>query len=185
MNIENYTLYPLKEDYVYSRYKLGNGKKIMFIGMYTNKKDVFKKTVFTGEQGKVLDNWIKKMDINNYYITNIIKYRLIMKINDNVVNRNPTQKELNMCKLNLDVEIKQYNPDFIIPLGNMVLKFFVEVNDNYLDIVNSIIFKNKSIFYNDIQLIPLFNPSYVVRKKDTIDNIDICKYLLKLKNLLK
>lgn len=102
---------------------LGNGNansEIVFIGEAPGKKEDLVGEPFIGAAGKFLDEMLAtiKMNRENIYITNIVKYRPPN-------NRDPEPKEKEDCNEWLINELKIISPKLIVFLGrHSMLRFF-------------------------------------------------------------
>ena len=166
------------QDYAFPRIKNGNGKKIMFIGEAPGKTEAKYHLSFIGKSGQELDRWIKYMNVDNYYITNVVKHRPF----ENDKDIPPTEEQINSCKLYLFDEILIYNPDFIVLLGNSALKSF-KISGGVTKIIP--IYLEKKHFYSienfdnkimNIRIFALFHPSYALRQYNI--SIDFYEHFL-------
>jgi len=88
---------------------------VMFIGEAPGREEDETGEAFVGASGKLLDRWIKRMGIENYYITNIVRCRPPN-------NRKPLRHEINSCIDFLQWEINAIKPKAIVTLGRTAEK---------------------------------------------------------------
>lgn len=173
------------EGYAFPRIKNGNGKKIMFVGEAPGRMEAKYHISFIGRAGQELNSWIQYMNLDNYYITNIVKHRPF----ENDRDIPPTDEQIKSCKPYLTDEILIYQPDFIVLLGNSALKSFhitggvtkiipIYLEKEYLYSIAN--FDNKIM---NSRIFALFHPSYVLRQYNMDENFDLklVGYLDKLK----
>ena len=175
------------DNYALPRIHKGNGKKIMFIGEAPGRTEAKYHLSFIGKSGHELDSWISYMDVDNYYITNIVKHRPF----ENDRDIPPTDEQIKSCKPYLTDEILIYQPDFIVLLGNSALKYF-HITGGVTKIIPIYLVKEYlysiANFDNKImnsRIFALFHPSYVLRQYNMDENFDLklVGYLDKLKIL--
>lgn len=159
--------------YAFGRMSKGDGKRVMFVGEAPGREEARTHIPFVGRAGKELDRWISFMDLNNYYITNVVKHRPT----DNDKDRPPTKEEINACFPFLEEEIENYKPAYIIALGNPSSHSLgVE-----MPITKSVpYYIENEKYYKDtkIRMLTLFHPSYALRKQNEPDSDHFNKLLL-------
>lgn len=163
MNISDCVLCDLRGDgYAMPRIKRGSGPKIMIIGEAPGREEAKRHISFIGRAGKELDRWIGYMNLDNYYITNVVKHRPVEYGTER--DRPPTDSEIGSCIPHLFREISDERPDLILALGNPASRSL----GSKLPISKSIdLYIDKPHFYHDtdIRILTLFHPSYVLRKQ--------------------
>ena len=129
---------------------------IMFIGQnpgyYEDKKGI----PFIGESGKLLDKYLKSINLtlDDIYVTNIIKCKT-------PGNRSPSKTEINNCSVYLRQEIKDIKPKIIILLGSIAItRFFPSITH-----IKPII--GKWIYANNVYFLLTYHPSYILRNNIT------------------
>lgn len=178
-NIKNCFKCDLKGlNYALPRIKKGKGKKVMFIGEAPGKNEAEKHISFIGLSGKLLDKWIDYMNIDNYYITNAVKHRPILKMNNTDYNRTPYPDEISKCLPYLFDEIENEKPDVIVTLGKIARDIFINTNDKITKSANNTLINSYN--YKGMKLFVLFHPSYILRS-----HLNINKYLDNIKEELK
>lgn len=83
---------------------------VVFVGEAPGADEDKEGSAFVGASGHLLDNWIKRLGIANYYITNIVRCRP-------PGNRKPHRDEINECFDFLGMEINILKPVCIVALG--------------------------------------------------------------------
>lgn len=126
---------------------------IMFVGEGPGEhEDVFG-IPFIGIAGTALTMWLEKMPLKReqVYITNVLKCRPRN-------NRTPLPEDCKTCLEHLNREIKMIKPRVLVAIGGVALKALVPEAPG---ITAS---RGNWYFYQDIPLIPIFHPAYVLRK---------------------
>jgi len=152
-----------------TNYVVGNGSEnsdIFFIGEAPGYNEDLKGIPFIGKAGKILDSLLHSIEIDRgeVYITNILKCRPPK-------NRNPMQKEIELCTKYLDKEIELINPIIISTLGNFSSNFIFNKFKLDFDKISNIhgkIFPINSV--NDkLYLIPQYHPAVAVYNPNNIN----------------
>lgn len=146
--------------HAYPRTHSGNGKKIMFVGEAPGREEAIKHIAFVGRSGKLLDAWIHDIQIDNYYITNIVKHRPVDHMG---MNAQPDLTHIKACLGFLVTEIKTEKPDLIISLGRTSTFALIEETGSFTRLIRNAIFSHHIPHFLSIPLIPFFHPSYVLR----------------------
>ena len=86
--------------------------QIIFVGEAPGKNEDLKGIPFIGRAGKLLDEMLKKIELErkDVYITNIVKCRP-------PENRDPTPAEKKICSEHLDKQIERMKPKVVVCLG--------------------------------------------------------------------
>ena len=152
-----------------NNYVVGNGSEnsdIFFIGEAPGYNEDLKGIPFIGKAGKILDSLLHSIEIDRgeVYITNILKCRPPK-------NRNPLQKEIELCTKYLDKEIELIKPIIISTLGNFSSNFIFNKFKLDFDKISNIhgkIFPINSV--NDkLYLIPQYHPAIAVYNPNNIN----------------
>ncbi len=128
---------------------------LMLIGEAPGKQEDMQGMPFVGRSGKLLTKALDALCINrdDLYITNIVKCRPPN-------NRAPLLGEVSICKkILLDNQISIIQPKVICALGTYAFNALFPNNTQGIT-------KLRGNFFNfqDIQLMPTFHPSYILRK---------------------
>jgi len=166
------------ENYALSRIHRGSGPKVMIIGEAPGKYEAIKHTSFIGDSGQLLDRWIKKMELDNYFITNVVKHRPIAYVNGREKNGTPNLIEVSACLPYLIAEIEVENPDFIITLGKTARDALIDTDKSMTESVR--ISMINPYEYKGHELFILFHPSFILRK-----GYDMDPYLNRIKEIVK
>lgn len=75
---------------------------------------------FVGRSGQLLSGELKRVDIRNAYITNVVKCRPPK-------NRPPTPAEVKACKPYIEEELREINPKYVLALGAVASKAILKV----------------------------------------------------------
>tara|TARA_Y100000310_G_C20465730_1_gene707563 strand:- start:103 stop:663 length:561 start_codon:yes stop_codon:yes gene_type:complete len=92
---------------------IGEGSEfpdVVFIGEAPGRDEDIQSKPFVGRSGKLLRTFLKELDFNNYYITNLVKCRP-------PGNRDPTASEVKNCFPYLQLQLDKLNPKVICTLG--------------------------------------------------------------------
>ncbi|KKN39814.1 hypothetical protein LCGC14_0739260, partial [marine sediment metagenome] len=91
---------------------------LCFIGEAPGAEEDKQGKPFVGRSGKLLDEWIKFLGLKTWAIINIVKCRP-------PENRDPTDKEINLCCSFADEQIEKIKPKLIVLLGKIAIKTYV------------------------------------------------------------
>ncbi|MFA5478993.1 MAG: uracil-DNA glycosylase [Candidatus Muiribacteriota bacterium] len=157
-NIKKCTLCPLCEKRTNVVTGDGNiNSKIMIVGEGPGEDEDIKGIPFVGKAGQLLDKILNSVGFDrkeNIYITNVVKCRPPQ-------NRDPEKEEIKTCSAYLLFQIELIKPEIIITLGNHALNFFVENSSGITKM------RGKIYSWNNIKIIPMYHPSYLLRNMDT------------------
>lgn len=176
------------EDYTNENIVFGDGNldcSIMLIGEAPGAKEVELKKPFVGQAGKYLDEFIEVLDIEReqLYITNVVKYRPTKKSTktDGVVNRTPTNIEIEKFKKYLIEEIDIIDPEIIVPLGNTPIKGIFEDNLKIGEVHGKALKAN--IKGKEYIVFPLYHPAAVIYRRELkkvyLDDLQELKKIIK------
>lgn len=101
------------------------GARVMMIGEAPGEQEALKGRPFVGRAGKNLDEFIAASDLSRdvMYVTNVVKFRPTrISAAGRIVNRAPTQEEIQLFLPFLKREIALVKPRIIVTLGNVPLK---------------------------------------------------------------
>lgn len=150
----------------------GNPKaKIMIVGEAFGKNEVKEGKPFVGKSGKELNKMLKAIGLdidNDIYVTNIVKDR---PTDDNNKDRKPLFFEIDVCKDFLLREIQIVKPKLIVTLGRTASDWFFNYGKYEI---------NTLYFGKHYCHLPLYHPSYLLRKRD-----EIKPFCLALKGAIK
>lgn len=127
--------------------------RILFIGANPGREENKTGSPFVGPSGKLLDKWIEFLGLSkkDYAITNIVKC-----YTNNVSELNG--EEVENCLPFLRAQVGLLKPEYIIPLGALPTQTLLGCKESISSLVGRIFEKN------DIRYIPLFHPSYWLRR---------------------
>ena len=187
--------------YAFPRIKRGEGPKVMIIGEAPGKEESKQHLAFVGRSGKLLNEWIDDLDLNNYVITNIVRHRPIKNNHD----RPPTKQEIDACFPYLAREIIMEKPDYIILLGRSAMHGFrkyidnsaVELGINWKDKVKTVMKQTLALklrvhmtyeieglegtmeVRSHPRVFVLWHPSYIIRGYSTDNILELLKKQIK------
>jgi len=142
--------------------------KIVLVGEAPGKEEDETGVPFTGASGTLLTQIMREAGIerNQCYITNVIKYR---PPNNNLHKLHEIGLKLEECEEELRRELRQLNPNVIVPLGNVALKAItgkgVRDKDKITNWRGSIIPSYPSIGRDGtpVKVIPTLHPAFIMR----------------------
>ncbi len=133
--------------------------RLMFIGEGPGADENETGRPFIGRAGKLLTNLLTDAGINreDVYITNIVKCRP-------PDNRVPLTDEMEACKKYLLEQIEIIEPRIIGALGSTAAKFLLGDGIGNISKIRGQWFNYK----NEIKIMPLFHPSYLLRNQSEL-----------------
>lgn len=128
--------------------------ELMFVGEAPGRDEDLQGRPFVGRAGQLLTKIIGAMKFNreDVYITNVVKCRPPN-------NRNPNKEEIETCKNYLLEQIEMIKPRAIVALGRVATDFFVHSS------LGMTALRGNFREFNDIQVMPTFHPSYIIRNE--------------------
>lgn len=138
--------------------------KILVVGEGPGEEEDKSGIPFVGKAGQLLTKIFEAAGFDrekDLYITNIVKCRPPQ-------NRDPEADEIRLCTPYLYYLIDLMRPEIIITLGNPATRFFLETKDGISKL------RGKVFDWNEIKVIPMYHPSYIVRNEKN-DNYNIIK----------
>ncbi len=101
------------------------GARVMMIGEAPGEREALEGRPFVGRAGKNLDAFLESSGLarDQMYVTNVVKFRPTrISAAGRIVNRTPTQEEIQLFLPFLKREIALVKPRVIVTLGNVPLK---------------------------------------------------------------
>jgi uracil-DNA glycosylase len=148
---------PLHENRSRSVFGTGNPfAELMVIGEGPGEEEDKQGLPFVGKSGQLLDKILGAAGFSrqeNVYIANIVKCRP-------PENREPTPEERATCSPFLLLQIELIQPSIIILLGATALKGLIDPNGKITQV------RGKWMEWNDIQVMPTYHPSALLRNPD-------------------
>ena len=128
--------------------------ELMVVGEAPGRDEDLQGRPFVGRAGQLLTKIIDAMKFNreDVYITNVVKCRPPN-------NRNPNKEEIETCKNYLLEQIEMIKPRAIVALGRVATDFFVHSS------LGMTALRGNFREFNDIQVMPTFHPSYIIRNE--------------------
>jgi len=128
---------------------------------------------YVGKAGQLLIKMIENvlgLSVDEFYITSVTK---CAPSNNKIININ----EVNICKPYLEKQIELIQPRLIVALGDLSYKYITSDLSDFSQV------RGKVVKYNGMDLIPTFNPSYLLRnpssKKEAFHD------MLKIKSIME
>ena len=145
----------------------GEGSKsssIMIIGEAPGEEEDISHRPFVGRSGKLLNATLAKLGIKreDIYITNVVKCRPPS-------NRRPHQDEIGNCTGKLAEEIREINPDVIIPLGLSATQWFI--SDGTMGEMNGRVYE---VWVSGTlrRIAPVYHPAAVLRNPNLRESFE-------------
>lgn len=138
--------------------------KIMFVGEGPGENEDIKSIPFCGKAGKKLEEMSEKsgLSVSECYLSNIVRCKPFKTGSP----KPPPQKCIEKCIPFLHREIEILKPFMIITLGKKASEALIESCDSKTS-MKEIVFT--TFYYNSkdkkIPIVPLYHPSWVLRKK--------------------
>lgn len=154
--------------YATERVHVGKGKRVLIIGEAPGRNEEIKKRPFVGQSGKLLDEWIEYMHLDNYVITNAVKHR--PSEYGSYGNIPPQPINIDRCKSILDSEIFFYKPDLIILIGKVAVLSLIDIEGINNESMGILIkkFVEETRYYHDIRTMIMYHPSYILRTRNDV-----------------
>ncbi len=134
--------------------------KIMLIGEAPGSNEDLKGIPFCGESGNLLDNMLRAIGISrkdNAYIINTVFWRP-------PANRQPTLKEVDICRPFVEKHIALVNPKLIILVGSTAATSLLGKNAGITKIRQEYYFYTNKYLSAPIQTTAIFHPAYLLRQ---------------------
>ncbi len=112
---------------------------------------------FVGRSGKLLEEWLKLLEIKNFVITNVSKSHPIDPITKK--NRRPDIDEIEYWKPILYKEIELLNPKHILCLGDTSYRTLTNSSESITKVIKT----EQKFYYEGIPIFVYFHPSYILR----------------------
>ncbi len=136
---------------------------LMLVGEAPGKNEDEEGRPFCGRSGKVLDDYLAKINIfrgDNAYITNVVNWRP-------EENRTPYDNEVLYCLPYLEKHIALKNPKLIVALGTTAGRALLLQKMIKIDGLRKKLLVYKNFFSRkEIPMIVTFHPSYMLRRRD-------------------
>ena len=130
------------------------GTELVFVGEAPGRDEDIEGRPFVGKAGQLLTKIINAMHFKreDVYITNVVKCRP-------PDNRTPHRGEIEKCKGYLLEQLEIIKPRVIVTLGKVATDFFVRSTSGMTAL------RGNFYEFGDIQLMPTFHPSYIIRNE--------------------
>ncbi len=112
---------------------------------------------FVGRSGKLLEEWLKLLEIKNFVITNVSKSHPIDPITKK--NRRPDIDEIEYWKPILYKEIELLKPKRILCLGDASYRTLTNSSESITKVIKT----EQKFYYESIPIFVYFHPSYILR----------------------
>ena len=133
------------------------GAELMFVGEAPGHDEDIQGRPFVGKAGQILTKIINAMQFKreDVYITNVVKCRP-------PDNRNPSREEIEKCQEYLLEQLEMIKPRVIVTLGKVATDFFIRSS------LGMTALRGNFYEFGDIQVMPTFHPSYIIRNEGNI-----------------
>lgn len=144
---------------------------LVLVGEAPGEQETIEQRPFVGKAGKNLDEFLEilKLDREDIYITNVVKFRPF-KVNEKtgrLSNRPPTKEEVDLSRAWLMRELKIIGPKVVVSLGNTALKTLSGRRDIKIGHVHG---KPFEIEIGDKEyramLFPLYHPASIIYRRE-------------------
>ena len=139
------------------------GSRILLIGEAPGAEETKFGHPFVGKAGKQLDALFCRFGVmrEDAFITNVVKYRPVVRSPKSVKNRTPLPAEVKASLPLLKTEILHLSPKLILTLGNTPLKAVFALAGEKPPVIGSAHGKVQSIMIEGVPflLIPLYHPA--------------------------
>ena len=139
------------------------GAKILLIGEAPGAEETKLGHPFVGKAGKQLDALFCRFGVmrEDAYITNVVKYRPVVRSPKSVKNRTPLPAEVSSSLPLLKTEILHLSPKLLLTLGNTPLKAVFALAGEKPPVIGSAHGKIQNIVIEGVpfKLIPLYHPA--------------------------
>ena len=141
-------------------------KRILIIAEAPGKTEDKQNKQLVGQAGDLLRNALAGLGLNldkDFWKINSVNCRPSTKEGDN---RKPTSAEIKFCRPRVIEVIKKLNPKFIWLMGGVSIESFY--GDDFSDDLSITRWRKRCIPDYDFNtwIVPLYHPSYILRKKD-------------------
>ena len=133
--------------------------KLLIVGEASGDEESKQGIPFVGRAGKMVDEWLKVIKVENYAITNVVKNRPT----DGNRNRTPTDEEIEACSPWLFNQIELLKPEIILCLGSIAFKTITKSDDKIGESLK------KEYKYKDSKVLTYWHPAYILRNLASID----------------
>jgi len=161
-------------EYAHPVFGLGTpNAKVLLIGEAPGAEETRQGRPFVGKAGRQLDELFCLFGITreNAYITNVVKYRPVVRSPRSVRNRTPVPSEVDASLPLLQKEIELIRPDFLCTLGNTPLKAVYRLSGDKPDVVGNVHGTRIPITTAggvSFELIPLYHPASGIYNRSLI-----------------
>jgi DNA polymerase len=137
--------------------------RVLFIGEAPGAEETRIGRPFVGKAGRQLDELFDSFGIKRQrtYITNVVKYRPVVRSGRSVRNRTPGIREVTDALPLLKYEMELIRPDFVFTLGNTPLKAVCRICEEKAAVIGSVHGKSLPLEADGVcfNLIPLYHPA--------------------------
>lgn len=141
----------------------GHGAKILLVGEAPGAEETKLGHPFVGKAGKQLDALFCRFGVmrEDAFITNVVKYRPVVRSEKSVRNRTPGPLEIKAALPLLAREIELVHPDLILTLGNTPLKALFALAGEKPPVIGTAHGRILPLKIGalDVSLIPLYHPA--------------------------
>lgn len=150
--------------------------RVLLIGEAPGAEETKLGRPFVGKAGKQLDSLFSAFGITREeaYITNVVKYRPVVRSPRSVKNRTPLPKEVDASLPLLGGEIARLSPDFILTLGNTPLRAVLRLCGRAAETVGGVHGEELPLELcgKTFMLIPLYHPASGIYNRSLVAIMD-------------
>ncbi|MDD5245175.1 MAG: uracil-DNA glycosylase, partial [Syntrophorhabdaceae bacterium] len=146
--------------------------RLVFVGEAPGEEEDIQGRPFVGRAGKLLDQLIERIGLgrSDVYICNVLKCRP-------PGNRDPEERERELCKEYLFTQLELINPKIICTLGRHAYNTLLGVDERITRV------RGVLTSYRGTPLLPTYHPSFLLRNQGKIK--EAWEDMEKLKQLLR
>jgi DNA polymerase len=153
------------------------GGRILLIGEAPGAEETKLGHPFVGKAGKQLDALFCRFGVmrEQVFITNVVKYRPVVRSEKSVRNRTPQPAEIRAALPLLLREIELLSPKLILTLGNTPMKAVYALANAKPPVIGSVHGQNVSLEIGGmlIQLIPLYHPASGIYNRSLVETMEL------------
>ena len=138
---------------------------ILILGDFPSAVEDANNRQMVGEAGMLFRKFIEYTQIE----PSRFRFSKAVRCNTNNDGKQPTQRQIKACAVNLTEELERYQTKFIVPLGNTALKALREAN--ILRVGGNISTLQGHALPSedgDIVIFPMFHPAYLMHNQDAM-----------------
>ncbi|MEG1525234.1 MAG: uracil-DNA glycosylase [Clostridia bacterium] len=151
-------------DYLHPVFGEGNAPcEVLLLGEAPGSEEAKSSRPFVGKAGKQLDKLLlmSGIDRTRVYVSNIVKYRPVLRSEHSIRNRTPGRTEILQALPLLSIELGHIKPVYLVTLGNTPLRAIQMLAGEAPDTIGALHGKSHTIRLDgrNVDLWPLYHPA--------------------------